>query len=55
MLRNEVADGWTEISSQPDYVSPDYHAVHLKVREAEVATFTDPPSAGQWKSSGYTL
>ena len=42
MLRNEVAEGWTEFSCHPGYVSPDYHAVYLKEREAEVATLTDP-------------
>jgi predicted glycoside hydrolase/deacetylase ChbG (UPF0249 family) len=42
MLREEVAEGWTEFSCHPGYVSPDYTAVYLKEREAEVRTLTDP-------------
>jgi predicted glycoside hydrolase/deacetylase ChbG (UPF0249 family) len=42
MLHEEVADGWTEISCHPGYVSPDYQAVYLREREVEVATLTDP-------------
>lgn len=42
MLRDEVPDGWTEISCHPGYRSPDYDAVYLAEREAEVATLTDP-------------
>ena len=41
MLRDEVADGWTEISCHPGYVTPDYQAVYLREREAEVRTLTD--------------
>jgi predicted glycoside hydrolase/deacetylase ChbG (UPF0249 family) len=42
MLRDEVPDGWTEISCHPGYRSPDYDAVYLAEREVEVATLTDP-------------
>ncbi len=42
MLREEVGEGWTEFSCHPGYVSPDYTAVYLREREAEVATLTDP-------------
>jgi len=42
MLRDEVAEGWTEFSCHPGYVSPDYRAVYLEEREAEVRTLTDP-------------
>lgn len=42
MLREEIADGWTEFSCHPGYVSPDYAAVYLSEREAEVHTLTDP-------------
>ena len=42
MLRTEVPPGWTEFSCHPGYRSPDYSAVYLAEREAEVRTLTDP-------------
>lgn len=42
MLAEEVAEGWTEFSCHPGYTSPDYKAVYLAEREAEVRTLTDP-------------
>ena len=42
MIREEVPPGWTEFSCHPGYVSPDYSAVYLAEREAEVRTLTDP-------------
>ena len=42
MLREEVPEGWTEFSCHPAYVTPDYSAVYLAEREAELRTLTDP-------------
>jgi predicted glycoside hydrolase/deacetylase ChbG (UPF0249 family) len=42
MLREEVPEGWTEFSCHPGYRSPDYEAIYLVEREAEVRTLTDP-------------
>jgi chitin disaccharide deacetylase len=42
MLREEVGEGWTEFSCHPGYASPEYAAVYLAEREAEVRTLTDP-------------
>ena len=42
MLSEEVPPGWTEFSCHPGYVTPDYSAVYLSEREAEVRTLTDP-------------
>src|SRR5205085_5647645 len=42
MLREEVAEGWTEFSCHPGYVSPDFTSVYLQEREAEVRTLTQP-------------
>jgi predicted glycoside hydrolase/deacetylase ChbG (UPF0249 family) len=42
MLREEVAEGWTEFSCHPGYGSPDFSSVYLAEREAEVRTLTDP-------------
>ena len=45
MLAEEVPVGWTEFSCHPGYRSPDYTAVYLVEREAEVETLTDPAIA----------
>ncbi len=42
LLREEVAEGWTEFSCHPGYRSPDFSSVYLAEREAEVRTLTDP-------------
>jgi predicted glycoside hydrolase/deacetylase ChbG (UPF0249 family) len=42
LLREEVAEGWTELSCHPGYPSPDFTAVYLAEREAELRTLTDP-------------
>ena len=42
MIREEVPPGVTEISCHPGYTSPDYMAVYLDEREAEVRTLCDP-------------
>jgi predicted glycoside hydrolase/deacetylase ChbG (UPF0249 family) len=42
LLREEVAEGWTELSCHPGYPSPDYTSVYLAEREAELRTLTDP-------------
>ncbi len=42
LLRDEIGEGWTELSCHPGYVSDDYQAVYLAEREAELATLTDP-------------
>jgi predicted glycoside hydrolase/deacetylase ChbG (UPF0249 family) len=42
MIRAEAGPGFTEFSCHPGYRSPDYTAVYLNEREAEVATLTDP-------------
>lgn len=41
LLREEVGDGWTELSCHPGYRSPDYAGVYDGEREAELATLTD--------------
>jgi predicted glycoside hydrolase/deacetylase ChbG (UPF0249 family) len=41
MLRDEVSEGWTELSCHPGYVSSDYSAVYFTERETEVRTLTD--------------
>lgn len=41
ILREEVGEGWTEISCHPGYISPDYAAVYSTEREEEVRTLID--------------
>lgn len=41
LLRDEIGEGWTELSCHPGYVTDDYQAVYLSEREAELATLTD--------------
>jgi predicted glycoside hydrolase/deacetylase ChbG (UPF0249 family) len=42
LIREEVVEGWTELSCHPGYRSPDFTSVYLAEREAEVRTLTDP-------------
>ena len=42
LLRDEVGEGWTEISCHPGYAAPDTRGVYVVEREAEVHTLTDP-------------
>jgi len=42
VLREEVGDGWTEVSCHPGYVEPGYTAVYAREREVEVETLTHP-------------
>lgn len=42
LLREEVGEGWTELSCHPGYVDPGFESVYLHEREAEVRTLTDP-------------
>jgi len=42
ILREEVPEGWTELSCHPGYRSADFTSVYLAEREEEVRTLTDP-------------
>jgi predicted glycoside hydrolase/deacetylase ChbG (UPF0249 family) len=42
ILRDEVPEGWTEISCHPGYVTAQLRSVYSDEREAEVRTLTDP-------------
>ncbi len=42
ILRDEVPEGWTEVSCHPGYVTPQLHSVYSLEREAEVRTLLDP-------------
>jgi predicted glycoside hydrolase/deacetylase ChbG (UPF0249 family) len=55
MLRDEVGDGWTEFGCHPGYRSPDYEAVYLAEREAEVTTLTDVAVRRELDRQGISL
>ncbi len=42
ILRDEVSEGWTEVSCHPGYMTPDYRSMYATEREAEIRTLTDP-------------
>lgn len=42
ILREEVGEGWTELSCHPGFLTPDYRPLYGAEREAEVRTLTDP-------------
>jgi len=42
MLRNDVAEGWTEIGCHPGYVGGGFTSGYLAEREVEIATLIDP-------------
>lgn len=42
LLRDEVGEGWTELSCHPGYVAAGDATVYAKEREVEVQTLTDP-------------
>jgi predicted glycoside hydrolase/deacetylase ChbG (UPF0249 family) len=42
ILRDEVGEGWTEVSCHPGYITPDYRTSYRFEREAEIATLTHP-------------
>jgi chitin disaccharide deacetylase len=41
ILREEVGEGWTEISCHPGYITPGYRSTYSSEREAEIRTLTD--------------
>ena len=42
ILRDEVGDGWTEVSCHPGYMTPGYRTTYASEREVEIQTLTDP-------------
>jgi chitin disaccharide deacetylase len=42
MLREDVAQGWTELACHPGYMTPDLCSTYRREREEEVRTLTDP-------------
>jgi chitin disaccharide deacetylase len=42
ILRDEVGEGWTEVSCHPGYMTPGYQSMYATEREAEIGTLTDP-------------
>ena len=55
ILRDEVPDGWTELSCHPGYVTSQLDSVYRIEREAEVRTLTDPAIAATIDELGIEL
>jgi predicted glycoside hydrolase/deacetylase ChbG (UPF0249 family) len=55
LLRDEVVEGWNELSCHPGYKSPDFRSVYLDEREVEVRTLTDPSIRQGIRDLGYIL
>ncbi len=55
ILREEVGDGWTELSCHPGYVSEDYTPMYRHEREAELRTLTDPRIRAAMQELGIVL
>lgn len=55
ILRNEVEEGWTEISCHPGFVTAELASVYLAEREVEVATLTDQRVRKQIEALGIRL
>jgi len=55
ILRNEVDEGWTEISCHPGFVTDDFASVYLAEREVEVETLTDPRVQAEIEALGIRL
>jgi predicted glycoside hydrolase/deacetylase ChbG (UPF0249 family) len=55
LLREEVVEGWNELSCHPGYPSPDFTSVYLDERAVEVRTLTDPAVRRAIDRLGYTL
>lgn len=55
LLRDEVVDGWNELSCHPGYKSPDFTSVYLDEREVEARTLSDPAVRQTIDELGYVL
>jgi hypothetical protein len=55
LLRDEVREGWNELSCHPGYRSPDFASVYDDERAVEVSTLTDPAVRQTISDLGYSL
>jgi predicted glycoside hydrolase/deacetylase ChbG (UPF0249 family) len=55
MVAEEVAEGWTELSCHPGYVTAGFAPVYDAEREEEVRTLTDPRVRAAIEAAGITL
>ena len=55
ILRNEVAEGWTEIGCHPGYVSDDFKSVYRTEREVELETLKHPAVRAEIRALGIRL
>jgi hypothetical protein len=55
IIRDEVREGWTELSCHPGYVTDDYRPMYRDEREAELRTLTDPRIKATFEEPGIEL
>jgi predicted glycoside hydrolase/deacetylase ChbG (UPF0249 family) len=55
IVREEVGEGWTELSCHPGFVTADYTPVYREEREEEVATLIDPRTRRLLEREGVSL
>jgi predicted glycoside hydrolase/deacetylase ChbG (UPF0249 family) len=55
ILKNEMAEGWNEVSCHPGYVTPDFRSIYLAERAEEAKTLTDPAIKRCLAELGYRL
>jgi predicted glycoside hydrolase/deacetylase ChbG (UPF0249 family) len=55
IIREEVREGWTELSCHPGYVTDDYVPMYRDEREAELRTLTDPRIKATFEELGIEL
>jgi chitin disaccharide deacetylase len=55
IIREEVREGWTELSCHPGYVTEDYFPMYRHEREAELRTLTDPRIRSTFDELGIEL
>ncbi|HWX75437.1 MAG TPA: ChbG/HpnK family deacetylase [Solirubrobacteraceae bacterium] len=55
ILRDEVREGWTELSCHPGYMTPSYRSTYAFEREAEIRTLTDERVRATLAELGITL
>jgi chitin disaccharide deacetylase len=55
IIREELREGWTELSCHPGYVTDDYLPMYRHEREAELRTLIDPRIAATLSELGIAL
>ena len=55
LLREEIRDGWNELSCHPGYITPGFRSIYMSEREVELETLTDPRAREALDHAGIRL